>query len=154
MMRRWRTLGCLVPVGLTIGLLASATVHPGETSVRLTVPSRVAAEAARRAAGDGSAAPPILVLEGVEVASDEGLEITVLGPPREGGGPGPILGSTAMVGSPQGPRVTRKFTLPIPLNDEGAKLVAGRSEVALTLRTAGRREPTPLKFDRASFQEP
>jgi hypothetical protein len=150
MTHRWRTLACLV----LAGVLASASAHPAEMTLRLTVPARVAAEAGRRAAGDGSAAPPILVLEGVEVASDEGLEITVLGPPREGGGPGPILGSTAMVGSPQGPRVTRKFTLPIPLNDEGARLVAGRGEVALTLRTAGRRPPASLKFDRASFQEP
>ena len=146
----WRTLACLV----LVGLLASATAHAGETTLHLNVPKRVAADAAQRAAGDHAVAPPILVLEGLEVGSDEGLEITVLGPPRGAGGPGRILGSTGMVGSPDSPRLTQKFTLPIPLNDEGAKLVAGQSAVTLTLRAAGRPARTPLKFDRAYFQEP
>jgi hypothetical protein len=138
------------------GILASAAVEAAETMVRLTVPKRVAAHAARWAAGDASAVPPILVLEGVELTLDEPLEITVLGPPPTGGGPAEILAITGMVGSPHAapPSPLRKITMPIPLNEEAAKLLADRSEVTLTLRVTGRPGRPPLKFDRAFFREP
>jgi hypothetical protein len=141
---------------LLAGVLASAAVEPAETTLRLTVPKSVAAHAARRAAGDGSASPPILVLEGVELRLDERLEITVLGPPPSGGGPPEILAVTGMVGSPHAtPRPpTRKVTIPVPLNDEGAKLLADRSEVTLTLRVTDQTARPPLTFDRAYFKDP
>jgi hypothetical protein len=99
--------------------------------------------------------PPILVLEGLQVPLDEPFEITVLGPPPAGGGPPPVLAVTGTVGSPSAPPTPpRKMTMPIPLNEEAAKLLADRDEVTLTLRVAGRPGRGPLKFDRAYFREP
>lgn len=152
MIRPWRAV-----LWITVaGILASAAAEAAEMTLRLTVPKSVAAHAARRAAGDASAPPPILILEGVEVAPDEGLEITVLGPPGETSGSGKILAVTGMVGSLQGtPRPPlQKVTLPVPLNDEAARLLAGRREVTLTLRVSDRPGRPPLKFDRAFFREP
>ena len=153
MIRPRRALLEIMLVGM---ILASAAAEAAETMMRLTVPKSVAAHAARRAAGDATATLPILMLEGVEMVPDEGLEITVLGPPGETGGPGKILAVTGTVGShrptPRPP--LQKVTLPVPLNDEAARLLSGRAEVTLTLRVAGRPGRPPLKFDRAFFREP
>lgn len=152
MIRPWRT---LLGIALT-GIVVSAAAHTADTTLRLTVPKSVAAHAARRAAGDATASLPLLILEGVRMGPDEGLEITVLGPPDETGGPSKILAVTGTVGSPQAtPRPPpQKVTLPVPLNDEAAKLLAGRDEITLTLRVAGRPGRSPLEFDRAFFREP
>ena len=144
-------------LGLVLAtILASAAVEAAETTLRLTVPKSVAAHAARWAAGDSTAVPPILVLEGVELTLDERLEITVLGPPPAGGGPAEILAVTGMVGSPHAtPKPPlQKITMPVPLNEAAAKLLADRSQITLTLRVTGRRGRPPLKFDRAFFREP
>jgi hypothetical protein len=123
--------------------------------LRLPVPKSVAFQAARRSAGDGAAPPPILMLEGLEVAAHETLEITVLGPPR-GAGRGEVLAVTGMVGSlrPTPAPGVQKVTMPVPLNDAAARLLADRSEVTLTLSVAGEPNRPPLKYDRAFFVEP
>ena len=143
-------------LGIVAVILAFAAVEAAaETTVRLTVPKSVAAHAGRWAAGDATASPPIRVLDGLEGALHETLEITVLGPPPAGGGPPPVLAVTGMVGSPSAPPTPpRKMTMPIPLNEEAAKLLADRDEVTLTLRAAGRSGRGRLKFDRAYFREP
>lgn len=151
MIRTWRTLPSIVLAGIAV----SAPAEAADTTLRLTVPRSVAAQAARRAAGDPTAPSMLLILEGVQMGPDEGLDITVLGPPGETGGPPKVLAVTGTVGSPQPtPLPLQKVTLPVPLNDEAATLLAGRDEVTLTLRVAGRPSRQPLQVDRAFFREP
>jgi hypothetical protein len=152
MIERWRALLTIVLVGIAV----SAPAGAADTTLRLTVPRSVAAQAARRAAGDAAAPSLLLMLEGARIAPDEGLDITVLGPPASPGGPSTILAVTGTVGSsPAAPTLApQRVTLPVPLNDEAAKLLADRTEVTLTLRVAGPPGRPPLTFDRAYFREP
>ena len=134
-------------------VLMCAAQPSAETTVRLKVPKQIAAQQAARAAGDARAPSPVLMLEDVEVGAGEGLTIQVLGP----AGPGasrarPVLGMAATVGPPQtAPKPpVRRMTLAVPLNEEGSRLLAGKSEVTLVLQV----EDSPgrqLKFKRAYF---
>ena len=88
------------------------------------------------------------------VAAGAGVEVNVARE-RVDEEPPPVLAVTSTVGSPSAPPApSRKMTMPIPLNEEAAKLLADRNEVTLTLRVAGRSGRGPLKFDRAYFREP
>lgn len=144
-----------LPWILALAIVAFDTARASDTTLRLTVPPSVASHAARRASGDATARLPILVLEGVEEAPDEALEITVLGPPGEAGSPR-VLAVTGSVGSFEGTsrRPVQKVRLIVPLNEEAAKLLAGRDEVTLTLRVADGAKRRALKFERAFFREP
>lgn len=137
------------------GAPTSALAEGSELTLRLTVPHGVSAQAARRAAGDPTASPPILILEGVEVGTDEGLTIRVLGPP-EPGSPAPILAVTSTVGKPQAtPRPPlQNMTLAVPLNDRASLLLVGRSDVILTLKVMNSPGRSPIKIDRAFFLAP
>ncbi len=122
--------------------------------IPLTVPKRVAAEAASRAAGNAAAPSPVLMLEDVEVGAGEGLSILVLGPPEPGTSrPGPMLGVASTVGRPQKVPAAplRHMTLAVPLNDQGSRLLAGKSQVNLVLELDNSPGRTPLKFKRAYF---
>src|SRR5262249_28168240 len=137
--------------------LTSAPDVGSETTVHLTVPKTVAAWAARRAAGDTQAPVPILILEGVELGDAEGITIQVLGPSEPGmAAPGPVLAVTSMVGRPQKTPQSplHKTTLAVPLNDRAAQLLAGRSDVTLTLQVIKSPGRPALKIERAFFQEP
>lgn len=124
------------------------------TTLRLTVPREVSAQAASRAAGDASAPPPILMLEDLEVGDGEGLTILVLGPSEPGSGkPRPVLGQAATVGLPQKvPKMPlQKMTLAVPLNDTALRLVVGKKKVELILEVEDSPGRSPLKFKRAYF---
>lgn len=132
-------------------LMSGPSERGGETKLRLEVPKTVAEQASQRTGGDAHASPPILMLEGLELGYNEGLTITVLGPPQSGSSqPGPILAVSGMVGQPQKTLKTplQKTTLAIPLNDKASQLLVGRREVTLILKSEGR---PPLKVDRAYF---
>jgi hypothetical protein len=143
--------------GALAAVLAPAAVGAGETTVRVMVPDEVAGRAARRAAGDATASVPILILEGVEIGDAEGLTIRILGPPEPGSPtPGPVLAVASMVGRAQAtPRSPlQKVTLAVPLNDRASKVLAGRSEVTLTLKVTNSPGRPPVKVDRAFFRDP
>ena len=121
------------------------TVRPAEplTKLRLDVPERVA----------NASATPILILEGVEIGAGEGMTIEVLGPGDPRTNERPTLAISGLVGAPQRelaePR--EQMDLVIPLNETAARLLAGRTEITLTvrLRSPGRE---PLKIRRAFFR--
>ena len=144
-----------LPVWAAVALvLMCAAEHGAETTVRLTVPKKVAAQAAARAAGDASSPPPVLMLEDVEVGAGEGLTLRVLGP-AERGSPGsrPVLAMSGTVGSnqkaPPGP--VQHMTLAVPLDEKASRLLKGKSEITLTLQVEGRPGRPALKFKRAYF---
>jgi hypothetical protein len=146
---------CFVLAAAMIGVMAFAG-GGSETTVQVSVPKSVAAQATRRATGDAKAPPPILILEGVELGEGEGITIRVLGPSAAGSFvPAPVLGSASMVGQAQKvPKPPlRKTTLAIPLNDRAVELLAGRSEIVLTLRVTNSPGRTRLKVERVFFQE-
>jgi hypothetical protein len=147
-------MNCLVLTAALAAVVAFA--EGGSETVRLTVPKSVAAHAALRAAGDPKVSPPILILEGVELGEDEGITIRVLGPSAASSSiPAPVLGTASMVGHPQKvPKPPlRKTTLAIPLNDRAVELLAGRSEIVLTLRVTNSPGRARLKIERIFFQE-
>ncbi len=126
-------------------------------SVLLEVPPEVSRQAVARSAGDASAPAAVLMLEDLELGSDEGLTIEVLGPPDEGSEePGPVLAVAGTVGSPQEKPAAplHHMTLAVPLNDLASRLLAEAREIRLTLRVAGSPGRPPLKFRRAYFQTP
>jgi hypothetical protein len=134
-------------------VLMCAAQPDTRTTIRLTVPREVSAQAESRAAGNASSPPPILVLEGVEIGNEEGLTILVLGPEAASGKPRPILGQAATVGLPQEipKEPLQKMTLAVPLNDTASRLLAGKSTVSLTLALEGSPGRPPLKLQRAYF---
>lgn len=149
-------MNCLALAATVIGVMAFAG-GGSETTVRLTVPKSVAAHAALRATGDPKVSPPILILEGVELGEGEGITIRVLGPSPAGSSiPAPVLGTASMVGQAQ--KVPKpplsKTTLAIPLNDKALELLAGQSEIELTLRVTNSPGRARLKIERVFFQEP
>jgi hypothetical protein len=135
---------------LVLGLPALVFAREGEFKYHLDVPKQVADHAARRVAGDTHAPPPILMLQGLETGANESLTIHVLGKT------GALLAVTGLVGSPEGTEESvpkGKINLPIPLNDEAAKLLAGRSEITLVLQVKSSTAPRKsLKIDRVFFQ--
>ncbi|HJU63460.1 MAG TPA: hypothetical protein VJ864_15565 [Candidatus Binatia bacterium] len=150
-------MNCLMLTAALAGVVAFAGGGGRDTTVKLTVPKSVAAHAALRAAGDSKVSPPILILEGVELGEGEGITIRVLGPAATGAAKSaPVLGSASMVGHPQKvpKRPLRKTTLTVPLNDRAVELLAGRSEIILTLRVTNSPGRAPLKIERVFFQEP
>lgn len=122
----------------------------GEFKFRLEVPRQVAESAARRAAGDSQAPPPILMLQGLETGANESLTIRVLGES------GPVLAVTGLVGDPgatENSAPLQRTNLPVPLNDRAAKLLAGKSEITLVLQVESNKRPRKsLKIDRVFFQ--
>jgi hypothetical protein len=135
-------------------VLMCAAQPDTRTTLRLTVPREVSAQAASRAAGDASSPPPILILEDLEVGDGEGLTIRVLGPAEPGSSnPPPVFGQAATVGLPQKTlkKPLQKMTLAVPLNDKALHLVAGKSTVSLTLEVEDSPGRPPLKFKRAYF---
>lgn len=144
----------LFQVVSTLCLAATLAACQGRTSeFRFTVaiPGEIAAQASSRVAGNAQAPPPILVLQGVEDPLTEGMNITVLGEPQSGSKERPILATAGLVGSPNasssGP--SSKINVRIPLNAEAARLLAGKSEIALVLRVEGKN----FKVDRVYFQD-
>jgi len=125
-----------------------------DTKFRIGVPAVVAEQATRYAAGDRQMSPPVLMLEGLEVGSNEGLKIKVLGEPQAGSSEPAVLAVTGVVGHSQNSAQPplRKINLPVPLNEKAAPLLKGQSEVTLTLRLEhnGAGHP-PLKVDRVYF---
>jgi hypothetical protein len=139
------------------GVLVATAGEAADATVRVSVPAEVAAQAARRAAGDATAAPPVLVHDGMEIGEGEGLTIRVRGPADPGSSAkGPILAVTGMVGraqrSPKPP--LRKVTLTVPLNERGMALLAGRGEVTLTLEVTNNPGRAPLAVERAFLDVP
>lgn len=136
--------------------LTCAARQEASRSVLLEVPSEVSRQAVARSAGDASAPAPVLMLEDLELGSDEGLTIEVLGPPDEGSGDpaGPVLAVAGTVGLPQARLAAplHHMTLAVPLNDIASRLLAGDREIRLTLRVVGSPGRPPLKFRRAYFQ--
>jgi hypothetical protein len=135
-------------------LLMCAADPNTETTVRLTVPKKVADQAAARAAGNAASPPPILKLEDVELGSGEGLTIRVLGPAEPGSSRSrPVLAESGMVGSRQKvlQAPVQKMTLAVPLNEQASRLLKGKSEITLTLQVDGSPGRPPLKVKRAYF---
>jgi hypothetical protein len=129
-----RLLHAMLGVGLAAFL---GCAQSPDRNVDIPVPAEVAR----------GAAPPILVLEGVELGQDEGITIQVLAGRT-------VLGSAAMVGAkqsrPHPPLVIH--TLIVPLNDRAREVLAGKSQVSLTLRVdAGPGRPA-LKLGRIYFR--
>jgi hypothetical protein len=96
------------------------------------------------------------MLEDLEVGAGEGLTVHVLGPAEPGSRkPGVLLAVASLVGSRQRslaePR--KRMTLAVPLNEEAARLVKGRSEVYLTLQVLGSPGRPALEFTKAYFDE-
>lgn len=135
------------------GVLMSNPSGGSETKLRVAVPKTLSERAARRVAGDSTVPAPILILEGVQIASNKGLTIDVLGePPRGSSRPGPILAVTGLVAQqpPETPNpAMQKITMTVPLNEKAAALLAGRAEVTLTLKVEG---DGKIKLDRAYFE--
>jgi hypothetical protein len=135
-------------------LLMCAAKPNAETTVRLTVPKKVADEAAARAAGNAASPPPVLMLEDVELGAGEGLTIRVLGPAEGGTSPSrPLLAESGMVGSRQKvlQAPVQHMTLAVPLNEKASRLLKGKGEITLTLQVDGSPGRPPLKVKRAYF---
>lgn len=133
-------------------MCAVASRH-NELTLHVSIPRDVAAQAARRLAGDAAAPAPILMLHGLEFGANEGFKIEVLGEPRSGASP-VSLAVTGLVGHPQRtPRLPlRKIDLPVPLNDAAAQMLANQSEVTIILRFEHLdRERPPVKVDSVFF---
>jgi hypothetical protein len=143
---------------LVLALPALVLGREGEFKYHLDVPKQVADHAARRVAGDAQAPPPILMLQGLETGANESLTIHVLGESLVVGKSGPELAVTGLVGSPDATERSlplQKTNLPVPLNDDAAKLLAGRSEITLILHVESNKTPRKnLKIDRVFFQVP
>lgn len=136
------------------GLLVCAAMgNNKELRLHINVPKEIAAQAARRAAGDSATPAPVLMLHGLEFGANEGFKIEVLGEPRPGAAP-VSLAITGVVGHPQ--RVPqpplRKIDLPVPLNDAAAQMLANRSDVTIILRFERTyQERPPVKIESVSF---
>jgi hypothetical protein len=144
---------------LTAALLASLMGQPANSkgsALRLAIPPQVAAQATARLSGETAAAVPILMLQNVEVVPGEALNLRVLGPPLAGSDAPTVMGTAALVGSqqskPKGP--PQKLTLAIPMTLRGCQLLAGRSEISLTLEIEDSEQRPALKWERAFFASP
>jgi hypothetical protein len=117
-------------------------------TLRLTIPREVAGHAAARTRGDASSPPPILVLQNAVVGAGEGLTLEVLGPD------GAVLAVSGLVGERQATlaQPVERMTLVVPLNDEGSRLLNGRTEVTLTLHLRDSPGRPALDMERAFFQ--
>ena len=150
---------------LTIAIFCSSAFSggticvPGRTCVvetHLKVPEAVSVQAARRTAGDLEAAPPVLILRGLEFGT-EGFTIEVraiLHPDSRDGAV--LLGDTGVVGyaptTAKTPR--RKIDLPIPLNEEASRVLANRTQIDITIKVIPvYKFRDPIKVD-AIFLQP
>lgn len=122
--------------------------EPGAVTLRLAVPREVASHAAARVRGDATAPPPIVVLQNVLIGAGEGFTLEVFGPGGE------RLAVSGLVGERQATlaQPAERMTLVVPLNDEGARLLNGRTEVTLTLRLRDSPGRPALEMERAYFQ--
>jgi hypothetical protein len=137
-----------------LGSSLMCAADPGaEIAMRVSVPKEVSAQATARARGDAAAPAPVLVLEGVELGRGEGLTFDVLGPADHKSGTRLVLAVTGLVGEPQKVLVEPRqvMTLVVPLNDRALPLMAGKTEIALTIRVEDPGRPR-LKFKRAFFR--
>jgi hypothetical protein len=155
----WRGRRSACDLALLVSLVscAPALAQPGvdSTKVQVAVPKEVSARAAARLSGDSTAAPPVLVLDGLELGNNEGLTIRVMGPPEsESSKAGAILGVAGMVGRRHNRQAAplQKTMLVVPLNDRALKLLASHSEITLTLQVRNNPGRPPLKVDRVYFQ--
>ena len=134
--------------------MCAVAARHNELKLRVSIPKDVAAQAARRLAGDAAAPAPVLMLHGLEFGANEGFKIEVLGEAQSGASP-VSLAVTGLVGHPQRtPRLPlRKIDLPVPLNDAAAQVLANRSEVTIILRFDHiHPERPPVKIDSVSFE--
>ena len=138
---------------LLAGFIMCSPSDAGETRLHVVVPKILSQQAVRRLAGDSNAPAPILILEGVQVAMNQGLTIDVLGEPKRGSPrPGPLLAITGVVAQqpPETPNsAIHKITITVPLNEKAAELLARQNEVTLTLKVEGEGK---IKLDRAYFE--
>lgn len=127
---------------------AAKQKEAGAVTLRLQIPPDVARHAAARAGGNASAPTPVLVLRNLVVGAGEGFTLDVFGPGGE------RLAVSGLVGQRQAvpAEPVERMTLAVPLNDAGARLLSGRSEVALTLRLRDNPDRPALRFERAYFQ--
>ena len=133
--------------------MCAATVKNNEIRFHINVPKDVAAQAARRVAGDAAAPAPVLMLHGLEFGAKEGFKIEVLGQTRSGASP-VLLAVTGVVGHPQStPQLPmQKIDLPVPLNDAAAQLLANHTEAKIILRFDHiPPERPPLKIESVFF---
>jgi hypothetical protein len=141
------------------GGVVCAPGKPCQVDLHLAVPQTVAAQAARRHAGEATAPAPILILHGLEFGT-EGFDIEVRSKPTAvAESEGEVIGTSAIVGSVHATQATsdlrRKVDLPIPLNDRALQLLANHVEIDLTLKiipVTGLH--SPIKLDNVSFQMP
>jgi hypothetical protein len=112
---------------------------PLETQLRLDVPKEVAEQKVA----------PVLLLDDLEVTLGRRMTIEVLGPPDQESGRRAILAVEGLTGSNRPPKDARKITMDLvmPLNERAVRLMAGQSEIVITVRSRHPREP--LKFRRA-----
>jgi hypothetical protein len=140
---------------LVLSLLCAscAWAAQGQTKLYLTVPSVVADAAQARLAGNTKAPPPILILEGLEVGKGEGFTFRVLGPTGDKSASLPVLAVTGVVGHkqrvPEAP--VKKMKLVVPLNDRAAAILAGKTDVTLTLELENDLGRPALKIEKAFF---
>lgn len=138
-----------VIAAVALALTCTVADEPrGEMTIRLDVPREVAEHAAARTRGDASSPPPILVLEKLVVGAGEGFTLEIYGTDET------LLAVSGLVGPRQAELAepVERMTIVVPLNDEGSRLVAGRSEIELTLRLRDSPGRPPLQFERAYFQ--
>jgi hypothetical protein len=143
----------IVAWALVLAFPALVFAREGEFRFRLEVPKQVADRAARRVAGDALTPPPVLILQGLETGANESLTIRIFADSKTG----PLLAETGMVGDPgatENSAPLQKTNLPVPLNDQAAKLLAGKGEITLVLQVVSSKTPRKsLKIDRVFFQE-
>src|SRR5438309_7797195 len=120
---------------LLAGLLRCSASDGGEVKLHLTVPKVVAEQATQSLRGEANVPAPVLILEGVQFPSNQGLTFEVLGEPKRGSaGARQVLAVTGSVAQqpPETPNPTvQKITMPVPLNAKAAAFLAGQSEVTL-----------------------
>lgn len=147
----------IILVFLLTGSLAACQDAGSEFRFKVAVPKEVSALAESRLAANSQTPPPVLVLQGLESPLNEGANIQVLGEPQPGAKERPVLGVAGLVGSPSASAGTssEKINILVPLNDEAARLLAGKSEINLVLRVEGdRSQGKNFKVDRVFFQQP
>lgn len=135
---------------VALALTCTAAEPRREMTIRLDVPGEVAEQAAARTRGDASSPPPIVVFEKLVIGAGEGFTLEIYSADDT------LLAVSGLVGPRQAELVepVERMTVVVPLNDEGSRLVAGRSEITLTLRLRDSPGRPPLQFERVYLQSP
>ena len=130
----------LLAVSLALTITCAAAEHEVETTIHLTIPKEIAAQASA----------PVLHLDGVAVRANERLTIEVLGPRDPKTNKRPILAVAGQVASTLDPNArVESINMVIPLNEKAARLFAKREEITLTLRLRDAGGRGALKVKRA-----